>query len=169
MAVILSLLALLPGMPALIILPAALGAGVIAWKLRTAPVAVAPPADSASPASIAWADVSDTAAASLDIGFGLVPLVDEAKGAPLMARITGVRRQLSKQLGFVLPQVRVRDDLALAPFAYRIAIGGVTVGEDLAFPDDVLAIEAGPLTATVEGRPASDPAVRPAGAVDFTR
>ena len=157
-AVILALLALLPGMPVLIILPAALGAGLIAWRLRTPPVAVTTPVDTASPASIAWADVSDTAAASLDIGFGLVPLVDEAKAAPLMARITGVRRQLSKQLGFVLPQVRVRDDLALAPFAYRIAIGGVTVGEDLAFPDDVLAIEAGPLTATVEGRPVSDPA-----------
>ncbi|MBC7521000.1 MAG: FHIPEP family type III secretion protein, partial [Sandarakinorhabdus sp.] len=102
--------------------------------------------------------VSDTAAASLDIGFGLVPLVDDARGALLMARITGIRRQLSKQLGFVLPPVRVRDDLALAPFAYRIAIGGVTVGEDMAFPDDVLAIEAGPVSTQIPGRPVSDPA-----------
>jgi flagellar biosynthesis protein FlhA len=61
-------------------------------------------------------------------------------------------------LGFVLPPVRVRDDLAMAPFAYRIAIGGVTVGEDLAFPDDVLAIEAGPVSAAIEGRPVNDPA-----------
>ena len=90
--------------------------------------------------------------------FGLVPLVDDSREAPLLARITGIRRQLSKQLGFVLPQVRVRDDLALAPFAYRIAIGGVTVGEDLAFPDDVLAIAAGPVSAEIEGRPVTDPA-----------
>jgi len=158
-AVILALLAALPGMPHLVILAAAAGAGAIAWKLRrrdTAPAATeAPAADSAS---IAWADVSDTAAASLDIGFGLVPLVDDSRSAPLLARITAIRRQLSKQLGFVLPQVRVRDDLALAPFAYRIAIGGVTVGEDMAFPDDVLAIAAGPVTAEIEGRPVADPA-----------
>ena len=158
-AVILALLAALPGMPHFIILAAAAGAGAIAWKLRrrdAAPATAETPA--ADTANIAWADVSDTAAVSLEIGFGLVPLVDESRAAPLLARITAIRRQLSKQLGFVLPQVRVRDDLALAPFAYRIAIGGVTVGEDLAFPDDVLAIAAGPVTAEIAGRPVTDPA-----------
>ena len=158
-AIILALLAALPGMPHLVILAAAAGAGAIAWKLRrrdgAAPAAEAPVTDSAT---IAWSDVSDTAAASLEIGFGLVPLVDDSRDAPLLARITGIRRQLSKQLGFVLPQVRVRDDLALAPFAYRIAIGGVAVGEDMAFPDDVLAIAAGPVTAEIAGRPVNDPA-----------
>ncbi len=159
-AIILALLAALPGMPHFIIFPAAAGAGWIAWKLAknksaaTAAAATPPPPS----ASIDWAEVSDTAAASLDIGFGLVPLVDDARGAPLMARITGIRRQLSKSLGFVLPPVRVRDDLGLAPFAYRIAIGGVTVGEDLAFPDDVLAIEAGPVSPEIPGRPVQDPA-----------
>ncbi|MFZ4687927.1 MAG: flagellar biosynthesis protein FlhA [Polymorphobacter sp.] len=156
-AVILALLAALPGMPHLVILAAAAGAGLMTWKLRK-PVAAATPAAAAPPASIEWAEVSDTAATSLEIGFGLVPLVDEARGALLMTRITGIRRQLSKQLGFVLPPVRVRDDLALAPFAYRIAIGGVTVGEDMAFPDDVLAIEAGPVATEIPGRPVSDPA-----------
>jgi flagellar biosynthesis protein FlhA len=159
-AVILALLALLPGMPWLITLPTAIGAGFIAWKLRTpAPAAAdSTAAADAATTTIEWADVSDTAAASLDIGFGLVPMVDDARKAPLMARITAIRRQLSKQLGFVLPPIRVRDDLSLAPFAYRIAIGGVTVGEDLAFPDDVLAIEAGPVSATIDGRPVTDPA-----------
>jgi flagellar biosynthesis component FlhA len=51
-----------------------------------------------------------------------------------MGRITGVRRQLSKELGFVVPQVRVRDDINLAPFTYRIIIGGVVVGEDASRP-----------------------------------
>ncbi len=158
-AVMLALLALLPGMPHLVILGAAGGAGWIAWRLRPA---AAPAPDSATPAAAAttidWAEVADTAPASLEIGFGLVPLVDEARGAPLMARITAIRRQLSKQLGFVLPPVRVRDDLTLAPFAYRIAVSGVSVGEDLAFPDDVLAIAAGPVEAEIAGRPVRDPA-----------
>ncbi len=157
-AVILALLALLPGMPHLVILGAAGGAGWIAWKLRKAAAVVSGEEPPAPAASIEWAEVSDVAPASLDIGFGLVPLVDEARGALLMARITGIRRQLSKQLGFVLPPVRVRDDLALAPFAYRISVGGVILGEDLAFPDDVLAIEAGPVEAEIAGRPVSDPA-----------
>lgn len=159
-AVILALLALLPGMPWLITLPAAIGAGYVAWRLRKPEVSQQTGAatEDANATTIAWSDVSDTAAASLEIGFGLVPMVDAARKAPLMARITAIRRQLSKQLGFVLPPVRVRDDLSLAPFAYRIAIGGVIVGEDLAFPDDVLAIEAGPVSATIDGRPVSDPA-----------
>ncbi len=158
-AVILALLAVLPGMPSLLILAAAAGAGWIAWRLRVRPAAAAADAGAAAaPTTIEWAEVSDTAVVSLDIGFGLVALVDEARGALLMARITGIRRQLSKALGFVLPPVRVRDDLSLAPFAYRIAIGGVTVGEDLAFPDDVLAIEAGPVSAPIPGRAVHDPA-----------
>ena len=158
-AVILGLLAVLPGMPHVLILGAAAGAAFIAWKLRKPAVSpAAAAAEAAAPTTIEWAEVSDTAAASLDIGFGLVSLVDEARGATLMTRITGIRRQLSKHLGFVLPPVRVRDDLALAPFAYRIAIGGVTVGEDMAFPDDVLAIEAGPVATAIPGRPVSDPA-----------
>ncbi len=154
----LGLLGVLPGMPHLVILAAAGGAGWIAWALRTPAAAAAAEAAPASPAGIDWSEIADVAPASLDIGFGLVPLVDEARGAPLMARITAIRRQLSKSVGFVLPPVRVRDDLGLAPFAYRIALGGVTVGEDLAFPDDMLAIEAGPVKAEIAGRPVSDPA-----------
>jgi flagellar biosynthesis protein FlhA len=157
-AVILALLAALPGMPALVILPAAAGAGYIAWKLRAKPAVAKAEEPVAAPTSIEWAEVADTAAASLDIGFGLVPLVDEARQAPLMARITAIRRQLSKQLGFVLPPVRVRDDLTLPPFAYRISVGGVTLGEDLAFPDDMLAIEAGPVETAIPGREVKDPA-----------
>ena len=161
-ALMLGLLGLLPGMPHLILLGAAGGAGFVAWKLvrPRAVVADAVPeaGEAAAPAGIEWRDVTDTAPCSLEIGFGLVPLVDEGRGAPLMARITAIRRQLSRNLGLVVPPVRVRDEMALPPFAYRISIGGVAVGEDLAFPEDMLAIEAGPLEAEVPGREVMDPA-----------
>ena len=158
-AAILGLLALLPGMPHLVILPAAVGAGAIAWTLsRSRPATGAPLPAAAAASTIEWSDVADTAAVSLDIGFGLVPLVEDARGSPLMSRITGIRRQLSKSLGFVVPPVRVRDDLALTPFGYRIAMGGVVIGEDIAFPDDVLAIEAGPIATPIAGREVRDPA-----------
>jgi flagellar biosynthesis protein FlhA len=159
--IILALLGLLPGMPLLIIAPAAGAALWLALKKKPAteaPVAAAADAATSDEARIDWADVADTAPASIEIGFGLVPMVDEARGAPLMARITAVRRQLSKNLGFVLPQVRVRDDLALPPFRYRITLAGVVVGEDDAWPDDVLAIEAGPISTPIPGRETLDPA-----------
>jgi flagellar biosynthesis protein FlhA len=94
---------------------------------------------------------------NLDIGYGLVPLVDERRGAPLMGRITGVRRQLSKELGFVVPQVRVRDDINLAPFHYRIVVGGVTVGEDQVAPDEMLALDTGQAVGHLNGKRAKDP------------
>ena len=156
-AVILGLLALLPGMPHLVMIPAAGGAGYVAWRLRARPAAAAAP-PAANPASIDWAEVADAATIGVEIGFGLVPLVDEARGSPLMARLTGIRRQLSKELGFVVPTVRVRDSLALAPFAYRIIVDGVTLGEGEAFPDDLLALEAGRSTCRSKAARCATPA-----------
>lgn len=157
---ILVLLGLLPGMPALIIMPAAAGAGYMAWRMYKVSQLPPPPAPAAPPADlskIGWDEVTDNMQVMLDIGYGLVPLVDERKGAPLMGRITGVRRQLSKELGFVVPQVRVRDDINLAPFTYRIVINGVVVGEDQASPDEMLALDTGQAVAPIRGKEAKDP------------
>src|SRR3546814_18660283 len=72
-------------------------------------------------------DLSDASACQLEIGYALVTLVDERKGSPLMTRITGIRRQLSKELGFVVPPVKVSDDLSLPGNVYRISVAGVIV------------------------------------------
>ena len=159
---ILGFLGVLPGMPHLVILPAAGLAGTVAWRLRNAgaaaaQAAVTEPEPPANPAAIKWDEVSDGAALSLELGYGLIGLVDERKGAPLMARITGIRRQLSRELGFVVPLVRVRDNLALGPNAYRISVAGVVVGEDECWPDDLLALDSGDLQGVIEGRVCKDP------------
>lgn len=159
---ILGLLGILPGMPHLVLLPAAGIAGFAAWKLRQiarrpAIVEEAPAAAPADPSRIGWDEVTEQMQVNLDIGYGLVPLVDERRGAPLMARITGVRRQLSKDLGFVVPQCRVRDDIALAPYTYRLVIGGVVVGEDQVSPDEMLALDTGTAVGTLAGKAAKDP------------
>ncbi|MBR0553124.1 flagellar biosynthesis protein FlhA [Stakelama marina] len=159
-AAILGLLAVLPGMPTLVILPAACAAGFAAYKMRKKaslpppPEPEAPPAD---PSQIGWDEVTDNMQVVIDIGYGLVPLVDERKGASLMGRITGVRRQLSKELGFVVPQVRVRDDINLPPYAYRVSIGGVVAGEDSVSPDEMLALDTGQAAGHLSGKPAKDP------------
>jgi flagellar biosynthesis protein FlhA len=168
-AAIIGFLAVLPGMPHFILGTATLIAGFTAWKLRGAPQraaaaaaeARAEQAAAAAPAHdetrIDWDEVSDNMPVGLLIGYGLVPLVDERVGAPLMKRITGIRRQLSKDLGFVVPQVRVRDDINLAPYAYRVIVGGVAVGEDQVSPDEMLALDTGQVVGSVEGTPARDP------------
>ncbi|QNE32808.1 flagellar biosynthesis protein FlhA [Sphingomonas sp. NBWT7] len=159
---ILGLLGVLPGMPHLILLPAAGIAGFTAWKLnqiaqRPAPVEEAPAAEPIDQSRIGWDEVTDGMMVNLDIGYGLVPLVDERKGAPLMGRITGVRRQLSKELGFVVPQVKVRDDINLAPYTYRLVVGGVVVGEDQVSPDEMLALDTGTGFGDLKGKKAKDP------------
>ena len=158
---ILVLLGLMPGMPHFVILPAAAVAGFAAWKLRQierrpVPV-VAPVVDAADPSKIGWDEVTDAQQVNIDIGYGLVPLVDERRGGPLMGRITGVRRQLSKELGFVVPQARVRDDINLGPYAYRILINGVCVGEDQVSPDEMLALDTGQAFGPLDGKKAKDP------------
>jgi flagellar biosynthesis protein FlhA len=158
---ILTIMGVLPGMPHMIILPAAGVAGYAAWRLRKreakADVPAAEEKKPENPAQINWDDVSDGAALGLEIGYGLIGLVDERKGAPLMARITGIRRQLSRELGFVVPMVRVKDNLALEANCYRITIAGVIVGEDEVWPEDLLALDSGDLESEVPGRKAKDP------------
>ena len=159
---ILGLLGVMPGMPHLILLPAAAIAGFTAWKLhkiaqRPAPIEEVAAPEPVDQSRIGWEEVTDGMMVNLDIGYGLVPLVDERKGAPLMGRITGVRRQLSKELGFVVPQVKVRDDINLAPYTYRLLVGGVVVGEDQVSPDEMLALDTGTGFGELQGKKAKDP------------
>ncbi|HWU95412.1 MAG TPA: FHIPEP family type III secretion protein, partial [Sphingomonas sp.] len=160
-AVILGLLGVFPGMPHFLMLPAAAGAGFAAWHLRKVAnrpkIVAAPPAEPTDLSKIGWDEVTDNMQVMLDIGYGLVPLVDERRGGPLMGRITGVRRQLSRELGFVVPQVRVRDDINLAPFTYRIVIGGVVMAEDNVSPDEMLAIDTGQAAGRLQGKQVKDP------------
>jgi flagellar biosynthesis protein FlhA len=157
----LGLLGLMPGMPHFILLPFAAVAGFAAWKLRQIAQRPAPveevKAEPIDQSRIGWDEVMDGMMVNLDIGYGLVPLVDERKGAPLMGRITGVRRQLSKELGFVVPQVKVRDDINLAPYTYRLLVGGVVMGEDQVSPEEMLALDTGTGFGELKGKKAKDP------------
>ncbi len=158
---ILFILGILPGMPHLLILAAAAGAASLAFTLlraeKRARIPVAAPIEDENPANIAWEDVGSDSNVTLDLGFALIGLVDERRGAPLMGRITGIRRQLSRELGFVMPMVRVRDELSLPANTYRISIAGVAVAQDELWPDELLAINSGGATTRIEGRPAKDP------------
>lgn len=156
------LLGMVPAMPQTLILPAAavaLGIGFYCRRHAIAPDDTAPvDDDEANPHLVSWDEVGGTSACQLEVGYALVSLIDDRRGAPLMGRITGIRRQLARALGFVIPPVRVADDLALPGTAYRITIAGEIVGEDEAWPDELLALESGAAVAPVDGRPCKDPA-----------
>ncbi len=155
---VLGAMALVPGLPASVLLPAAGIAGIVAWRLSRAPTVPPPePQPPQAPATtIEWSEVSESAPVLLEIGYGLIPLVDE--NGPLMNRITGIRRQLSQELGFVLPMVRVRDNLGLPPQAYRISVAEEPAGHGEAWPSDLLALEAEPVRTEIAGRAVRDPA-----------
>lgn len=145
-ALILGAIGLVPAMPQMIFLPGAAIAGAIWWQLkRRAAAPPPPPAPVAEPAPdhIALADVSDQTLVTVELGYGLVGLVDEGQGAPLITRITGIRKQLSRDLGFVLPQFRIRDSLDLAAQDYDVLLGGVSIARGSVKPGRLLAIDAG--------------------------
>ena len=144
---ILAAIGAIPAMPQMIFLPAAGGAFALWHSLRKRRVQenlpVAPVIEAIDPARIVLGDVSDHTLVTIELGYGLVQLVDERKGAPLVARITGVRKQLSQAFGFVVPQFRVRDALEMPPNDYRIVLGGVPLGGATIRADRILAIDAG--------------------------
>jgi flagellar biosynthesis protein FlhA len=148
-ALILAAIGFIPAMPQRVFLPAAFLAFMLWRKLNAKEKAAAalaaippviPPAD---PGKITLEEVSDHTLVTVELGYGLVQLVDTKRGAPLVSRITGVRKQLSQTFGFIVPQFRVRDSLDMQPGDYRILLGGVLLGGSTIMVDKVLAIDAG--------------------------
>ena len=159
-AAILFLIGCIPAMPQTILWPAAAIAGFLGWSTRLKTLIAPPPAEEpADPTAIEWHDVSDHAAVTLELGFGLVHLVDPRRGAPLVQRLTGVRKQLSQAHGFVVPPIRVRDSLDLAPDSYRLLIGGVEAASAAIQPRALLALDTdgGVDHARLEGTATLDP------------
>ena len=94
----------------------------------------------------------------LEVGYGLVPLIDTAQGGDLLDRISAVRRQLAVELGLVTPPVRIRDNMQLAPSEYRVKIRGNTVAAGAVEPSKLMAMDSGLVTDRIEGIPTKEPA-----------
>lgn len=144
--VVLAALGAIPAMPQSVFLPAAALVFWLTWSLKKRAERLSvpePEEEKPSPEAISIEDVSDHTLVTVELGYGLVHLVDVARGAPLVARITGVRKQVSQDCGFIVPQFRVRDSLDLAPNDYRITLGGVPIGAASLHPGKILAIDAG--------------------------
>ena len=94
----------------------------------------------------------------VEVGYGLIPIVDEQAGGGLLRRITMIRRQLALDLGVVLPTVRVRDNLQHAPNAYVVKLRGVEIARGTLQPGQFLAMDPGTAEGDVPGIDTHEPA-----------
>ncbi|HKK13118.1 MAG TPA: flagellar biosynthesis protein FlhA [Gammaproteobacteria bacterium] len=163
---VIGVLGLIPGMPNLPFLLLAVLAGTGAWWLHRqrrieaaqGEVVDEPDETPAESRELSWDDVVPVDIIGLEVGYRLIPLVDRNQGGPLMNRIKGVRKKLSQELGFLVQSVHIRDNLDLAPNAYRITLMGVPVGEAEVHPEYELAINPGQVFGTLQGISTKDPA-----------
>jgi flagellar biosynthesis protein FlhA len=163
---VLTLIGFVPGMPNfLFLIAAAIATGIGYWSRTRETLAENGEADAQTteldeekaPDMIELDDIADNSPISIQLGYGLVEMVEEETGGPLTNRITGIRRQVSKALGFVVPPVRIRDDMTLDANTYRIRVGQTIVGEDKVYPDRKLAIPGDNTTIKIEGIEVKDP------------
>ncbi|BEU02712.1 flagellar biosynthesis protein FlhA [Agarivorans sp. OAG1] len=165
---ILFIMGIVPGMPHLAFLSCAavcLGAAWMRHKgdaKKAAETALQPASSSSNvssePKELGWDDVQPVDVIGLEVGYRLIPLVDKSQGGELLARIKGVRKKLSQDLGFLVPAVHIRDNLDLGPNQYRITLMGVTYGESEVFHDREMAINPGQVFGKIEGQATTDPA-----------
>jgi flagellar biosynthesis protein FlhA len=157
------LLAILPGFPAF---PFLLVGGALAsggYYLSKRPPAekqdllevTATPAEGAAPPSELPPPLD---VLELEVGYGLIPLVDESQKGDLLGRIKAIRQQLALEYGIIIPALHVRDNLQLKPAEYRMLLKGNPVGRGELVLGHTLALASGEVTREVEGIPTKDPA-----------
>ena len=95
---------------------------------------------------------------TFEIGYGLIPYVDESQNGEVVKRIKALRKQLTKELGLIVPLIHIKDNLELAPGEYRILIRGIEVARGEVMPDHYLAIDTGNTKGPIDGIPTKDPA-----------
>ena len=106
---------------------------------------------------LSWDDVQTVDTLGLEVGYRLIPMVDQTQNGQLLERVKGVRRKVSQELGFLVPSVHIRDNLDLQPNQYRIMLLGVVSGEGEVFTDKELAINPGQVFGEVPGKVTKDP------------
>ncbi|MGP8248258.1 MAG: flagellar biosynthesis protein FlhA [Bryobacteraceae bacterium] len=152
-------LAAMPGLPKLPFLILGGGAGAVGWRLRRREQQALAPSPETKPAAKENVEAMlriDPLA--VEVGLGLVGLVEGAQDSPLLRRISAIRKQLATDLGYLLPPVRVMDNLSLRSREYVIAVKGVEVARYELPQNCELAITSGPAEPMIDGQPTREPA-----------
>jgi len=162
-ALVLGVVGLVPGMPHVAFLTLAAGMGALARALfrrqaKPAPAPVAAPIVPPEQRDVSWDDLQPVDALGLEVGYRLIPLVDTGQDGELLRRIKAIRRKFAQDVGFLPPPVHIRDNLELAPNAYRITLKGVPIAEGECRANAMLAIDPGRVTGAIPGIATKDPA-----------
>ena len=165
-AVVIGIMGLVPGMPAVLFLSLAAITGMIGFMIsRYAGRAETPDMiDSFADeeyeednSTVSAEQITDNSRISVVLSYPLIALVEDEVNGPLVTRIAGVRKDISKSLGFVIPSVRIKDDLNLEPNFYQIKIGQRIVAEDKVYPGRLLTIPTGDSAIALEGEKVIEP------------
>ena len=160
-------LGLVPGMPLAAFATFAAVLGYAAWNQQRKQPAEAEaerlaleqlPPQAAPETPLVWQDLPQLDRLAIDVGYRLVSLLDREQGGELVQRVRGARKTLSEQMGFLLPEVRLKDNLQLAPGEYRIKLNGVPVAKGEVDNDRLLAINTGEVYGKLDGELTREPA-----------
>jgi len=159
-------LAVIPGMPWLMFMVFAAVVAYVGWRLqgRVAKPAANPMAAieaallTDKPPELDWHSLPVVEPLSIAVGYKLVSLIDAAQGAVLSHRVKGVRQSVSESMGFLLPPIGVRDDLALKPSQYSVLLSGTVVAQAEVFADRLMAIPSPKVYGELDGIPGLEPA-----------
>jgi flagellar biosynthesis protein FlhA len=151
-------MAMFPGLPTFPFLILGGSLGAVAWRMRRRLAAARQPEPSAPPARENLDTLLRVEPLSVEVGLGLVKLVEGGANSPLLRRIAAIRRQLAGELGYLLPPVRVTDNLALKAREYVVLLKGVEIARYELPPGCELAIHPGKGAPSLEGVPTREPA-----------
>ncbi len=152
-------MAILPGLPKIPFLLIGSGLGFGGWRLRAKSAAQeAAPAAAAAPAKENLDSLLKVEPLAIEVGLGLVKLVEGGQNSPLLRRIGSIRRQLATELGYILPPVRVTDNLTLKPREYVVSLKGAEIARFEMPQGCELAISPGANASPLDGMPTREPA-----------
>jgi flagellar biosynthesis protein FlhA len=151
-------LACFPGMPAIPFLLLGGGVGTVAWRMRSRPVAKEQALTAAKPARENLEGLLRVEPLAIEVGLGLVKMVEGAQNSPLLRRIAGIRRQLATELGYLLPPVRVADNLSLRAREYVVSLKGAEIARYELPQGRQLAVPSGRTDPPPDGTPTREPA-----------
>jgi len=160
---LIGIMGLVPGMPNVVFLALAAMLGALGYvqlqqqQVEVIPVEPEPVEKPVESRDLSWDDVLAVDEIGLEVGYRLISLVDKNQGGELLARIKGVRKKLSQELGFLIHSVHIRDNLDLSPNEYRISFHDVIVGQGEVYPGKDLAINPGQVYGELEGVATKDP------------
>lgn len=170
-AVVIGMLGVIPGMPNIVFLLFTAALLGLAWWLRGSELAdkesggrtarnekEASREEASQAAEATWNDVLMEDVMALEVGYRLIPLVDNRQNGDLLTRIRGIRKKFAQEMGFLPPPVHISDNLELEPTRYRILLKGVEIGGGIVHPERWMAIDPGCAAGDLPGEVCQEPA-----------